>query len=250
MKKTIEKIVTIALMLISLLFVITTLVVQFRPEYAADMSGSYVQVLLVVFAAMFAVLTAINIAGAFADSEKINNVLLFKSRESATKATITVVNKTAKQAVKQIEGATLKKVYLFVDENNDVKMRIDLKIASATVEDVIIKVRAAVATTFEEVLGLNFASIDFKLVKVKNEYKPDGAKMDEKVAAFKKELEAEKKKAEAEKAVAAKEAAEEAVVAAEEVVATEEKVEEVVEEAKEATEAVEKDEAAQEAQEE
>ncbi|MFA5449055.1 MAG: hypothetical protein WC292_01255 [Clostridia bacterium] len=192
MKKILEKIVTITLAFIGLLFVILMLVLMFKPEYAENLNNQLVHVLIIIFSGIFAILTVLNIATAFSDADKINSVLLFKTRSSATKASIGVVKRTAKNAVRQVEGAKMKKVSLFIDENNDVRLRIDIKVVSEDVESLVLKLRAIVINTFEEVLGLVFSSVDFKLVKVKNNFQPDSDKIDQAVAEFKAEQEQEK----------------------------------------------------------
>ncbi|MDR3186675.1 MAG: hypothetical protein LBU04_07785 [Christensenellaceae bacterium] len=174
MKKILEKIVSITLAFIALLFVILMLVVMFKPEYAENMNNALVHVLMIIFAGIFGVLTAINIISAFSDAERINNILLFKGKDSATKASISVVKKIAKVSTAQIEGAKLRKATLYVDENNDVKMKVDLKINDSDVEKIISSVRANLITTFDEVLGFRFKSIDFSVINLKNEtYTPD-----------------------------------------------------------------------------
>lgn len=144
------------------------LIVMFKPEYAENMNNPLVNVLIIIFACIYAILSGINIARAFSDSERINSILLFKGKDSATKASISVVKKTAKVATAQIEGAKLKKAILLVDENNDVKMKVDLKINDDDVDKIINSVRANIITTFDEVLGFRFKSIDFSVVNLKN----------------------------------------------------------------------------------
>lgn len=154
------------------------LVIMFKPEYANNMNNALVNVLIIIFACIYAVLTGINITRAFSDSERINNVLLFKGKDSATKASISVVKRIAKVATGQIEGAKLKKATLFVDENNDVRMKVDLKIIDKDIEMVVGSVKANLITTFDEVLAFRFKTIDFNVVNLKNPaYVPSPAKI-------------------------------------------------------------------------
>ncbi|MDR0751417.1 MAG: hypothetical protein LBF12_02330 [Christensenellaceae bacterium] len=188
MKKILEKIVSVTLAFISLLFVIMMLVVMFNPEYAQNMDNSLVNVLIIIFACIYAILSGINIARAFTDSEKINSILLFKGKDSATKASITVVKKTARGATAQIEGAKLKKAVLYVDENNDVRMKVDLKITDDDVDKIVNCVRANIITTFDEVLGFRFKAIDFNVTNLKNpQYKPSPERVKEEQTKFLKE---------------------------------------------------------------
>ncbi|MFI3229279.1 MAG: hypothetical protein R3Y23_03875 [Bacillota bacterium] len=174
MKKLLEKIVSIALALVSLVFVALIITMVFKPEYVTELNNQLVKAMLVAFCAVFGILTAINIATAFRSVDKLSSVILFKGKSSATRATIGVVKKYVKTAAKNVEGARVTKVVLFVDENNNVKMKADLKITSEKqVIDVVTAVKAHVADTLMGVLGLEFATIDFTTVGVKNKYEPN-----------------------------------------------------------------------------
>lgn len=189
MKKLLEKIVTITLTFVSLLFVALLLLLMFKPQYVNSLDNELIKALVIIFTVLFAVLSGVNIYTAFTTNDKLSAVLLFKGKASATKATIGVVKKYVRGAAKTVAGAKITKVQLFVDENNDVRLKANIKIKSdAAVTDLITEVKAVVAETVFGVLGLEFKSLDFTMTGVKNNYKPDKAVIDSKIAAEKEEI--------------------------------------------------------------
>ncbi len=211
MKKILEKIVAIALAIVSLVFVGLILTLLFKPAFVSELNNQLVKTMLISFGVLFGVLTTLNIAGAFRTVDKLSTVMLFKGKKSATKATVGVVKKYVKTATKNVEGAKVTKVMLFVDENNDVKLKADLKIKSdKEVIEVVTAVRAHVADTLMGVLGLEFKSIDFTTVGLKNKYTPKKEAIEASVAQELADIEATKAREQAE-AIAEEKAEAEAI---------------------------------------
>ncbi len=216
MKKIFEKVVTITLGVISLFFVIMMLVTAFGGLELSDFENSIVRALLICLAVIFAVLTGLAVFAAFQDNEKLSSVVLFKNKESATKATVAVVKRTAKRVVKEIPEAKLTKVQIVADDNGNVRLKVDVKLATDATMEVVTKVRALLIDTFANVFGIEFASIDFRIVKSKNSYVPSAAAVDQRVAELKATVEINKPEevaeaAEAEAAEAPAEIAEDTI---------------------------------------
>lgn len=216
MKKIFEKVVTVTLGVISLFFVIMMLVTAFGGLELSDFDNSIVRALLICLAVIFAVLTGLAVFAAFQDNEKLSSVVLFKNKESATKATVAVVKRTAKRVVKEIPEAKLTKVQIVADDNGNVRLKVDVKLATDATMEVVTKVRALLIDTFANVFGIEFASIDFRIVKSKNSYVPSAAAVDQRVAELKATVEINKPEevaeaAEAEAAEAPAEIAEDTI---------------------------------------
>lgn len=216
MKKIFEKVVTITLGVISLFFVIMMLVTAFGGLELNDFDNSIVRALLICLAVIFAVLTGLAVFAAFQDNEKLSSVMLFKNKESATKATVAVVKRTAKRVIKDIPEAKLTKVQIVADDNGNVRLKVDLKLSTDATMDVVTKVRATLIDTFANIFGIEFASIDFRIVKSKNSYVPSAAAVDKRVEELKATVEVNKPEevaeaAEAEAAEAPAEIAEDTI---------------------------------------
>ena len=195
MKKIFEKVVTITLGVISLFFVIMMLVTAFGGLELNDFDNSIVRALLICLAVIFAVLTGLAVFAAFQDNEKLSSVMLFKNKESATKATVAVVKRTAKRVIKDIPEAKLTKVQIVADDNGNVRLKVDLKLSTDATMDVVTKVRATLIDTFANIFGIEFASIDFRIVKSKNSYVPSAAAVDKRVEELKATVEVNKPEA-------------------------------------------------------
>ena len=216
MKKIFEKVVTVTLGVISLFFVIMMLVTAFGGLELNDFDNSIVRALLICLAVIFAVLTGLAVFAAFQDNEKLSSVMLFKNKESATKATVAVVKRTAKRVIKDIPEAKLTKVQIVADDNGNVRLKVDLKLSTDATMDVVTKVRATLIDTFANIFGIEFASIDFRIVKSKNSYVPSAAAVDKRVEELKATVEVNKPEevaeaAEAEAAEAPAEIAEDTI---------------------------------------
>ena len=203
MKKIFEKVVTITLGVISLFFVIMMLVTAFGGLELSDFDNSIVRALLICLAVIFAVLTGLAVFAAFQDNEKLSSVMLFKNKESATKATVAVVKRTAKRVIKDIPEAKLTKVQIVADDNGNVRLKVDLKLSTDATMDVVTKVRATLIDTFANIFGIEFASIDFRIVKSKNSYVPSAAAVDKRVEELKATVEVNKPAEEAAEAAEA-----------------------------------------------
>lgn len=183
MKKILEKITTIALAVISILFIALIWVIMFKPEIAVDLKNDLVYAFVILLSSTFVILTTLNIYSAFVDNERLSDVLLFKDRESATKATVGVVKKTAKRITKNMEEAKIKKVTLYSDVSGNISMNVEIKVKSDETMNVVTKVRALLIKTFDEIFGIEFSAINFRVTTSKNKFVPKDedvqAKVDE-----------------------------------------------------------------------
>lgn len=190
MKKVAEKIISITLGAISLLFVVLSLVAVFGAVQTADFDNKVVHALIIILTVVFATLTGINIYLSFLENDKLRAVMLRKDGGSSTKATVAAVKSTIRRAVKPESRGKVKKVQLIVDDNGTVRLRIEVKIKADNTQEVIDRMRALIEETFRAVMGIEFQTIDFKIVNVKHAYRPDEKAVEARVAELKKQAEA------------------------------------------------------------
>ena len=173
MKKVFDKIISITLGVISLFFVVLMLVTTFGGLEQADLDNNVVKALLITLGAIFVVLTVMEIAVSFRDDEKLNAILLYKDRDSSTKATVSVVKKTAKRVAKTIKTeAKVGKVQIVSDDAGNTRLKVDVKILTDRTEETAVRLRAILVESFKKIFGIEFASIDFRVVKSKSAYLP------------------------------------------------------------------------------
>jgi hypothetical protein len=185
MKKLLEKITSVALAVVSILFIALVWVVMFKPAIAADFNTSLVKAFVIILSSAFLILSGLNIYSSFVDNERLSDVLLFKDRESATKATVGVVKKTAKRITKNMEEAKIRKVTLYSDASGNISMNVEVKVRSDKTMDVITNVRALLIETFDEIFGIEFSAINFRVITSKNKFVPNDADVKAKVEALK-----------------------------------------------------------------
>ena len=178
MKKVLDKIISITLGVISLFFVVLMLVTTFGGLEQADLDNNVVKALLITLGVIFALLTALEIAVSFRDDEKLNAVLLYKDRESSTKATVAVVKKTAKRVAKTIKTeAKVGKVQIISDDAGNTRLKVDVKILTDRTEETSTKLRAILIESFKKIFGIEFSSIDFRVIQSKSAYVPGDAEV-------------------------------------------------------------------------
>lgn len=184
-KKITEKIVSIAICIVSFIFILLLLITTFGHITNADLNNKIVKSLLLTLTFIFAALSGVSIIFAFHDNERLRNVLIFKDKESATQATVAVMKKTAVRVCKPIKEAKIKKVNILSDNYGNVKMKIDIAVLTNETVKVVTKVRATIIATFQEVFGIEFSAIDYRIVKSKNNYAPTETEVNERMEALK-----------------------------------------------------------------
>lgn len=188
MKKLFEKIISIALAIISTLFVALIIAVLAGSVETADFHNDLVAGIIITLAVIFALLTGLNMYAAFTDRNKMNSVLIFKDRGSATKVTVEVVKATARRISKQVKETKVRKVHLFTDDNGNVGMNLEVKLSTDETMEAVTLLRAMLMEQFKDVFGIEFAAIDFKVVKSKNSHLPSNKAVEEKVALLKESI--------------------------------------------------------------
>lgn len=186
MKKVFDKIISVTLGVVSLFFVLLMLVTAFGGLQQVDLDNNVVKALLITLAVIFALLTAFQVAISFRDDEKLNAVLLYKDKEASAKATVAVVKKTAKRVAKVMKAeARIGKVQIVSDDAGNTRLKVDVKILTDRTEETSIKLRAILVESFKKIFGIEFSSIDFRIVKSKSTYVPGEAEVAARISELK-----------------------------------------------------------------
>jgi len=180
MKKIFEKLIAISLAVMSLIFVVFLLVMIFDSELAAQANNTVVHALFIVFALVLAALTTLNILFSFLNHDRVNQILLFKTKSGTKKASVSVVKSLAKQAVSVIPNIKISGIHLIADDNNEVIFRANIALNTSGAETntapdvakILENVNAALEIEFRDVLNLIFKDIELKLTKTKITYSP------------------------------------------------------------------------------
>ena len=244
MKKTLEKIFTVASVVVAVILIMVLIVTAFGGIDEEEFNSKLVRGLLFTLGILYLVLSIVAIVLIFINSDVIKEVTLRTEKGGSVKVSAAVITKYVKNACAQVEGVKCKKVALVSDEYG-VRLKTEVKVVNKDVIEVETYLRTLLEDMFLNEFNFKFNSIEFKVTALVPKYTADKEVIDAAVAKKLAEIKAEKGE-EALEAEAPEEAVESDEVQSEEPAAVEEVVEEVVEEPSEEAEAAEEVEAPEE----
>ena len=176
MKKIAEKVVLIALICITVIFVLTTMlyVTNVIPQEEVQ-NNSVAVIILSVLAVIFLGLAGYLVYINFSENINVKRIMLFYDAESATRASSRVVNNIVKGCAKQLNTIKVHKTTLRVDEKQGLIATVYVEVAAEDVTRAIPELREQLIRNFQETLGLKFNAINFEIDKLRNKFIPDNA---------------------------------------------------------------------------
>lgn len=175
MRKIAEKVAIVAQIIITFVFVTTTLLYLFNviPENTALSNNGVLATLIAILAAVYLLLSGYIIYVNFSESETLRQVLLHCDSESATCASVKVVKNIVKSCAKKVNGVRVRKMKMRLDERNGLIVTLKLNVSTHNVSESIDILRCLVADAFKNTLGLTFNSINFVIKRLRSSYKPN-----------------------------------------------------------------------------
>lgn len=174
MKKIAEKVVLIALICITFVFALTTIlyVTNVIPQQEVDNNGVAV-ILLSVLAAIYLGLAAYLVYVNFSEKVNVKRILLFYDAESATRASSKVIDNIVKGCAKQLQNIKVRRLTLRVDEKQGLVATVHVEVEAEYVTQAIPELRELLIQNFQETLGLKFNAINFEIDKLNKKFVPD-----------------------------------------------------------------------------
>ena len=245
MKKTLEKIFTLASVVVAVILIMVLIVTAFGGIKDEDFDNNLVKGLLFTLGILYLVLSIVAIVLVFVNSDVLKEVALKSEQGGSVKVSAHVITKYVKNACAQVDGVKCKKVTLVSDEYG-VRLKADVKVVNKDVIEVETYLRTLLEDMFLNEFNFRFNSIEFKVTALVPKYEADQAAIDAAVAKKLADMKAERKEEEPEKAEEAEseevtEAAEEAAEEASEEEAPVAEIEDAPVEAEEAEEVEEVD---------
>ena len=245
MKKTLEKIFTLASVVVAVILIMVLIVTAFGGIKDEDFDNNLVKGLLFTLGILYLVLSIVAIVLVFVNSDVLKEVALKSEQGGSVKVSAHVITKYVKNACAQVDGVKCKKVTLVSDEYG-VRLKADVKVVNKDVIEVETYLRTLLEDMFLNEFNFRFNSIEFKVTALVPKYEADQAAIDAAVAKKLADMKAERKEEESEKAEEAEseevtEAAEEAAEEASEEEAPVAEIEDAPVEAEEAEEVEEVD---------
>ena len=170
MKKIAEKVALVALVCVTLVFVLTTLL--YVTGVIAAENSNVVIILMSVLTAVYAGLSAYLLYVNFSERENLKEILLFSDTGSATHTSVKVVKNIVEGCARQVEGIEVRHVRIRADEKGGFVAIVSVKATAENVTPAIGKLRELLADSFARTLNLTFSSINFNVDRLNGKYVP------------------------------------------------------------------------------
>ena len=203
MKKIAEKVIVIALVCVTFVFALTTILYVTNVIPQQDVSNNSVAVILLsVLAVVYLGLSAWLIYLNFSEKLNVKRILLFYDAESATRASGKVVDNIVNGCAKQVSNIKVRRTKVRVDEKLGLIATVHVQLAAKEVTNAIPQLRALLEESFAETLGLKFNAINFEIDKLTEKFVPNTAEEPQAAATEVSETPAEQAAVEVEPVVA------------------------------------------------
>ena len=192
MKKTLEKIFTLASVVVAVILIMVLIVTAFGGIKDEDFDNNLVKGLLFTLGILYLVLSIVAIVLVFVNSDVLKEVALKSEQGGSVKVSAHVITKYVKNACAQVEGVKCKKVTLVSDEYG-VRLKADVKVVNKDVIEVETYLRTLLEDMFLNEFNFKFNSIEFKVTALVPKYEADQAAIDAAVAKKLADMKAERK---------------------------------------------------------
>lgn len=183
MKKIFEKVALAAFICISLIFVLICVLTYLNiipMHYDNGFNIDWVvMVILLVLASIWALLALYLVYCNFSQRSALKYVILYSDRQSSTKATSRVIKQLAVAESNQLKGVRISKITITSNEHLGLNMKLVVEVANDEVAFSLDTLRFLLTDKYREVLGLEFAAMDFQIKRVRSNYRPDITKAKE-----------------------------------------------------------------------
>ena len=174
MKKIVEKVVLIALICVTFVFALTTILYVTNVIPQQEVSDNSVAVILLsVLAVVYLGLSAWLVYLNFSEKINVKRILLFYDAESATRASGKVVDNIVSGCAKEVSNIKVRKTKVRVDEKLGLIATVYVELAAKDVTVAIPKLRTLLEESFRNTLGLKFNAINFEIDKLTDKFVPN-----------------------------------------------------------------------------
>ncbi len=177
MKKIAEKVVLVAQICITLVFVLTTILYMTGVLAFTNANGqatnSVTLILMIVLAVVYVALSAYMLYVNFAERESLKRILLFADCDSSTRTNIKVLKNVVKGCENKVDGINVRKMRVRTDEKGGLVAIFNVKVSADNVAQSINDLRLLLVDSFHETFGLTFNTINFEIDKLNGKYQPN-----------------------------------------------------------------------------
>lgn len=184
MKKIAEKVVLVAQICITLVFVLTTILYMTGVLTNINADGtvadnSITLILMIVLAVVYVALSAYILYVNFAERESLKRILLFADCDSSTRTNIRVLKNVVKGCSDKVDGISVRKLRVRTDERGGLVAIFNVKVSADNIAKSVNDLRALLVESFRETFGLTFNAVNFEIDKLSGKYQPNDKSDDE-----------------------------------------------------------------------
>lgn len=180
MKKNLEKIFTLASVIVAIILIMVLIVTAFGGIKQEDFDNNLVKGLLFTLGVLYLVLSIVAVVLIFINSDVVKDVTLRTDKGGSIKVSASVITKYVKSACAKVEGVKCKKVSLVSDEYG-VRLRVNVKVVDKDVIEVETYLRTLLEDMFLNEFDFSFNSIEFKVTALVPKYEANKAEIDAEV---------------------------------------------------------------------
>ncbi|MDD7398299.1 MAG: hypothetical protein PUG65_02895 [Firmicutes bacterium] len=168
-KKIFDKVLSIASMIIGIIFIIVLLITIFGGFNQDVFNNDLVKGLFVALGVVYIFMSVGALFYTFSDSDAVREIVINSDKANNTKLSASVVKKMVRNNVKTVEGVKCQKISLILTEYG-VKLKVGIKIVSGNVQEKSVYLKCLIEDVFYKTLNYRFYAIDFKISSLKTEY--------------------------------------------------------------------------------
>lgn len=195
MKKNLEKIFTLASVVVAVILIMVLIVTAFGGIKQEDFDNNLVKGLLFTLGILYLVLSITAVVLVFINADAVKDVTLRTDKGGSIKVSANVIYKYVKKACAQVEGVKCQKVLLVSDEYG-VRLKVNVKVVDKDVIEVETYLRTLLEDLFRNEFDFSFSSIEFKVTALVPKYQANKEEIEAAVAKKLEEMKAEKVSAE------------------------------------------------------
>ena len=181
MKRISEKVVIVAHICITFIFVLlTALYITNIVPIEQYIENQVVTIILGLLAVLYIIFSIYLLHVNFSEKVNVKRTLLYYDSDSETRANTKVVDNIVNGCSKQVKELKVQKTKIRMDDKLGLIATIYVKASAENMSDAIARLRALLADSFKETLGLTFNAINFEISKLTKKYVPESAKQTKK----------------------------------------------------------------------
>lgn len=184
MKNLLNKIIQIAQVIISAIFVIMFIAtIMGIIPITTNSNGkvvcdSFMVILMLILGTIYTILSIMIVANAISSANKLKYLKIKGNYETVSYVNVGAIKKTCKDKAKILKEIKVLKVNVYSNDLNNLSLNITISLKSEDVNQTTDKYRLILVETFMRLYEIKFSTINFKIKKILENHQPDMEKIE------------------------------------------------------------------------